>query len=460
MAEIDYLVCPICVAEGTNVVYGDGDYKKIEDIRVGDILRGSIVTRTHVKRHEGMVVRVKPMYFDSVVFTPEHEVLVREGESVGKNGRRILTNRIMWKKVIDLHPARQRQKKHDYLMVPKSEKEGETYIDMWGYVKNTGKSSRRTKSLYLSKTKVTEEFAEFCGWYCAEGFVSKEEVNFSLGSHEKENIARICELAIKLGFCSKTRVKQNSKYKSVSVVVVSSRILSRMLVANFGRGAENKRIPQFIVNARLSVVKSFIDAYIKGDGHVHGKVTSVTSVSERMIRQLQLLLLRLGILSTLMFRKGGHGRILGRDVSLRPAFILAFFDREWKCARFFEDDNYFYVPVRSVTVEQYSGNVYDLETSFGVFFVPFVVHNCAFNRPVRKLVDKLGGPLPVFGVDLETRRIIQTREGGGRGVGFSFVSGLTIREMVFSGDEEHIRLLRELSKTCRDTAEYIDEVLK
>jgi intein/homing endonuclease len=453
MARCEYLVCPVCVAEGTRVVYDNYTTKKIEEIVIGDRLNDSIVLNTHSRQYDGYAIKIKPMYLNEIILTPEHKVLVRIGKD--NNRKRQLTDEITWKSASELTQAKQKHTT-DYLLLPKFKEFKKTYVDFWSYVKNKNKSSDRTKNLYNKPFEVTEELAELCGWYCAEGFLCKESVWFSLGEKETENIKRIQEIAIKLGFVTKTQVKKTTPKATAVNVIVPSRVLGRMLVDHIGKGAENKKIPEFIFNARPSVINSFIEAYFKGDGCRHGKVSIVNSVSKDLILQLQLLLSKMGILSY-MGQQKGNCSIQGRKVNARMRYNLAYYKMENMCNRFFQDKNYYYIPIRKIEVIKYSGKVYDLQTTNSMFYVPFIIHNCGFNRSM----TKYDGNDRIFDTDLDTKLILQVRHGGGRGSGFTMDvdQSLTIHQMIESMDKEYLRILRKLAASCRRAADYIEDRL-
>ena len=64
---------------------------------------------------------------------------------------------------------------------------------------------------------------------------------------------------------------------------------------------------------------------------------------------------------------------------------------------YLQDDTYFYVPISSVSCEDYDGTVYNIETEDHTYAVPFVVHNCAMAYPGAPLHDTAiarGTPLP------------------------------------------------------------------
>ena len=96
-----------------------------------------------------------------------------------------------------------------------------------------------------------------------------------------------------------------NKTKDISILV-SSVGIQRFLVAC---GAEEvtshfKRVPHTIMRGTRESIRNFLSAFIEGEGSVaDGGGLEVTSSSERLIREVQLLLLRFGVVSTLSEKK-------------------------------------------------------------------------------------------------------------------------------------------------------------
>lgn len=61
--------------------------------------------------------------------------------------------------------------------------------------------------------------------------------------------------------------------------------------------AKDKRVPDVIMRANKEAIIAYLQAYIEGDGCIHKRQVAISSISLGMIRDIQLLLLRIGIYS-------------------------------------------------------------------------------------------------------------------------------------------------------------------
>jgi len=65
----------------------------------------------------------------------------------------------------------------------------------------------------------------------------------------------------------------------------------------------NKTVPESVLMGSKNNVISFLRSYFEGDGGIDGNGVSCSSISKELIKQIQLLLLRLGILSSISSKK-------------------------------------------------------------------------------------------------------------------------------------------------------------
>ena len=331
------------------------------------------VTRVFSRRYEGPILEVKPRYLPAVGMTPEHLIKVA-------NLRRVHTNKswkakvlkVGWKLAKDIIPFDNQQpnREYDAVLVPKKLlKEEDTFIDFAPFVKGQigggrkgGQLSSRGKR-FLQPWPVTLELAELLGWYVAEGspgYIKGNRVVFSLGRHEKVNIERVRSL-VNQCFGYKTRINPTGTAVHIELV---SKVLIRALPVLLGRGSENKKIPDFIMGARIDIGKAFLKSYCSGDGTSHPNANnqmSASTHSEKLGFQLLMLFLKVGIVPGCLFN--------------REEFRLSY-QADLKCKKYLEDNLYYYIPVKFVREKYYKGEVRNLETENNTYAVPFVVHNC------------------------------------------------------------------------------------
>ena len=374
-------VTVICVPGDTPIIC-NSSLKTIDSVKVGDKVLGVDgdfyeVLRTYKRNYSGTVVRIKPMGLPWLTITPEHPVLVakiKKSRPVISLSRprkiKILGN--CWIRAGDV-------KKGDMVLIPRIKDE-----------KSYSFSFRRGRKRNGVKMELDEELAELFGWYLAEGCTSIQKgsyrIIFYLGKNEPENVRRIRWLIEKkLGL--KTYIYETRT--SLSIIALNQD-LTHFLRDSFGENAKNKKIPKFILNSPKSVVRKFLCGYLKGDGNIDDYYIRFATTSKTLAYQLIILLAKLGIRARLHIRKGGSGVIEGRIVNISESYEIFISGtqadvissvkypiNEKKKNLFLFDENFVYVPIRDVRIENASLDVFNIETSSQTYSLPFVVHNCS-----------------------------------------------------------------------------------
>jgi len=167
-----------------------------------------------------------------------------------------------------------------------------------------------TKHMKLDVTQIpetiplTSEVGFFMGAYLAEGMSNKTQV--CITNNEDRYLDRIKKLMDSWNVgthmvsedrhCDKTDIKGHT-----TSLIIHSTILSKVMSAEFGRVSYEKTIPNWVQQAPDEFVKGLVDGYISGDGYVEKKLGMIhaTSVSEKLLVRLSLLLSRYGIYTTM-----------------------------------------------------------------------------------------------------------------------------------------------------------------
>ena len=150
---------------------------------------------------------------------------------------------------------------------------------------------------YTIPEYLTDSLAELIGFYVSEGNSNRDQ-SFTIEQHEHENNARIRYLLKDVfGY------EENDSVKSHTKTVKIHSVLIRDCLENTGLNmlaiSGDKEIPEGILRSPKSVIRSFLRGYFEGDGGVEKGTGTVScsSKSERLINQLQQLLLMFGIVS-------------------------------------------------------------------------------------------------------------------------------------------------------------------
>ncbi len=277
-----------------------------------------------------------------------------------------------------------------------------------------------------------EKLARLLGYYAAEGCVlhhkdrgHSAELVFALGHHERTLAEKIQKLVREvLGVEAWL-----SKRHATLCVVVGKASVALLFEQLCGTGSQEKRIPVELFNAPRSVVESFLEAYVEGDGHRYedGKV-SVATVSKDLAAGVAWLALKTGRFPALYRDRQGK-KLLGRLVQTAPyLFTITWYQDSSKRRWLRQDDRYYYVPIRKISTYKYNGYVYNLEVDTDhSYLAQFVAtHNCQNYLTSQALRDPAAGVQPM-NVTAE-RLVALARRYGAKLVGSSYNEPLITAE--------------------------------
>lgn len=416
--EVQQIRCPLCLTPRTLVYnhwYGD---------------KLNVFAEHH---HSGKIVRIKIPYFDWVELTADHQVLTVPV----KHHELPLTEQARFKSAKDLTPTYSR-KAHEAVVIPKI-KRGATQISIEAFIKP---ASQRN---FLPPTfPLTMDFAELLGWYVAEGFpVEGKSIFFTLGKHETVNINRVLKLIENLGYRG-----SHKETRTAVVICLPSRVLSRALPIWCGKGALNKKVPDFMFHSSREISERFLTAYRLGDGYSRLRTqrlyASLKTISPLLARGIQFLYFQLGHNFCLTHcPTNGREIIEGRIVSAHDRYVLQGYTDIYRLYKNWEDDDCWYLPISRIESVDYDGIVFDATSKSGQLQVPFLINNCGMHSPLEQVdygpyllqlwLKQLGGKRALTD---EERESGEYRTGRGRAPGI-----LTYNEM---------ELTEEIKEMVRD----------
>ncbi len=359
-----------CLPAHEEISCGD-TLKSIRDVAIGDEVLNGDGQKTHVAKimrraYSGHLIEITPMSTGNrFEVTKEHPVLVIQREAVRSslraNGRWADIN---LKKLETATPA----------FVPAGDlKAGDLIV----YPIN---KIRKDNGMLGS------DFLALLGYYVAEGCATQfnhcEAVEFSLGSHEPDNIQEVCDLIKRLTGKEPSLthdVKKNGVY-----IVIYSKELHRLMLEHGGKYAEHKRFSKAIMDLPPGRQKFVLDTYYKGDGSIsHIKqltVVRAATISRQLAFQLQELLARQGIYACLNAREA-FDEVMKRDgrVIHHKKKYTVFYAKNTRSHRVKLRKDYFLVPIRKIQRKEYRGFVYNFETKakpHSYLVKGFAVHNC------------------------------------------------------------------------------------
>ena len=214
---------------------------------------------------------------------------------------------------------------------------------------------------------INEDIARLLGLYCAEGSVVKDKnrpnslvVNFSFAPDENQYAEEVKELFAQY-FDIDARFVRRETSLGVSINKASAGLLLKFLAG--GRASE-KRVPEPIFNAPKSVVQSFLNGIVDGDGHrvANGKI-SVTTVSRDLAYGIAWLALKLGHLPSIYDTDiPSRGSIQGREVNRAPhQYTIVWYEDNSIRQKMVETEEYYLIPIRSIELKDFDGFVFNME---------------------------------------------------------------------------------------------------
>jgi len=392
---------------------------------------GRRVKVTKIFRHnvKGNLVVVEPVYAPPLLVTPDHEILVTAGPDQGIRKIRAddltLKHRLILPRLsMGSHPASTLDVTK--VLAPLAEQEsyatsaqarlpfmvqavelsragaasreiGERLGYNPAYVRNLRSRIRRhgypagrkknslvveDDSLRLLTEKrfgiplrlgLNEDLAEFLGYYCAEGHVTKianrpasYNVVLSFGHHERQLVRRAAELLRQI-FRLEPRIVQR---RTTVTVECTKSSLGLLLHATCGSRSHEKRAPRFLFQAPPNVVESFLRAFQKGDGCETNGYISLNTVSEGLAMDLYALYLRLGHLPSFnVYEPPPETMIEGRRVRQSTLYYVKINakrmrEKSWareKQVPYRYAQDHFDVPILRISRRRYAGPVFNVE---------------------------------------------------------------------------------------------------
>jgi hypothetical protein len=379
-AEVELAVrCFICVPGGTLIL---GDNKAIRDYKPGEQSVGVLglgnIKETLSRDYEGWLVRVRATGMLPLELTPEHPVLVSRSTTrrhrTGKNRVQTRTfSKLHWKEA-EAVTCKTNGVDGDYLFIPRIP--GSITDDRLSLRDFTSANGRRVcaaKDVRL-QIPLNQDTAWLLGMYIAEGFPSSTCACFSLSHDETEIHQKIIEIGKSIGYSPK-----KYRLRTSTVVVIPSRVLSRALTAWCGKGARQKKVPDFVLYHKdPAIVKALLDGYVMGDGYTSGGLSFMSTTSRVLALQIQLLAARLGSFVSIRRTRSGSSVIDGRAITGGPDGKYQLELRPRGNQSFARVTSLgILTPIRSVESVPFKGPVYNLETEDNTYLVSnVVVHNC------------------------------------------------------------------------------------
>ncbi len=384
-----------CLPPGQNI-WTQAGLKPIENVETGDKVLTHLatlenVTKTMRRHYSGRLVTIKPSLLGrSISLTPEHEILtISRKKMFHKNGKKFYENfNRSEKRGSEWKPAKELTVGDVVaLPIPKStidlvELDVRTYMpevtqwlqdENWYYTHGRGKQGRGK----LPKTiTINKDFLRFAGWYLSEGSGTVSGVYIANKSSDVQK-----EIVTLFRSIFDVNAAIDSKG-----VWCRSRSVANFLIRVFGKGAKQKRIPDFILHLPKEKQNHLIQSLWAGDGHVRQNQVQYKTISEELALGIFYITARIGAIPYIQRNPKWFGlnyrgqSMIKMQELLEAAPMKKGFLRDQHWAR----DELIWLPIREIWSSHYDGTVYNLEVEKANSYVTegFIVHNCQDNQSI------------------------------------------------------------------------------
>jgi Fe-S cluster assembly protein SufB len=369
-----------CFTAGARVRTRDGE-KLIEAIREGDEVfthkgRYRRVYHTMQRPYNGTLYNIR-FFGDSwreLHVTQEHPLLVvRRVKSEYRNE----VYKREWLQASEVKPG-------DYMVIPVPHPEKESDVGHSITIPlGRGRHDPIQKEVTLP---LEEDFFRLVGYYHAEGHVDNEHyISFSYHAEETDLLDDTRELISR--YMGKTAIENKVRQNGQTLVVASTE-MARAFARVFGSTVFDKHVPDFIANAPLSYLSQWVRGAWQGDGSYDPRknLFRYNTVSQSLAYSFRDALLRLGVAASVNLQE--------RDAPRQPMYVVVI-SSPWN-ERFGEivgypapagkkegspfvlDEEYLYVPIRAIEIEDVDTTVYNFSVEEDESYVAegVISHNC------------------------------------------------------------------------------------
>lgn len=146
-------------------------------------------------------------------------------------------------------------------------------------------------------SEVSPELGAFVGYLVGDGHISRKKRHLGLTTGDEEQALTFLRLAKRLFGVPASMRRDGGRWRVLVHSETVSDFLVQALGLTTGPSARRKQIPEAILQSPEEVVRAFLRAYFDCDGYAGKEGVILSTASEVLGRQVQLLLLNFGILS-------------------------------------------------------------------------------------------------------------------------------------------------------------------
>ena len=187
--------------------------------------------------------------------------------------------------------------------------------------------------------RVDEEFAAFLGYLVGDGHISRVKRNLGLTTGDEPQARRFAALVARLFYLMPRLKLDGRRWRVLVHSETIADFLTEGVGLTHGPSARQKAVPDVILRSPAHVVAAFLRAYYDCDGYAGKSGVILSTSSERMSEQVQLLLLNCGILSRRRRQRDGcwHVHTTGKSAAVFADKIGFGLERKQQALRAYVD---------------------------------------------------------------------------------------------------------------------------
>ncbi len=429
--ETFYFSLTFCVPP-SETVFCNPEPKPIQDVKVGERVlthRGLFmpVTDTFMRDYDGDLINIEARGGIKLAVTSEHPILVARVASPRSYPWRSRSHGYVPKAIESSWIEAKKVQGGDMLVIPipKEQREPEPItLSKTREVLHRIRGSvghhhnKRVKRVLTLTIKPDRNLLRLSGFYLSEGYATRyrdkkynfthHRLSFTFSKNEGDWAAEVKEMLNSI-FRAKSVVREHG---SVIVVQSGDQFATNFFLNHFGNKS-SKTLPDWVMFASPELQSELVKSFWQGDGsrlvspdHLR---YSMTQTNEPLMKQIWVILARLGVISMVAHPKPRPSQIDGRRITAtRPTTVLitegsesvkfaaivgdkyqfVFRHRAHASGAAIVDGNVF-VKVKRVTKTSYTGPVYNLSVKDAESFTVggAAVHNCSVRYGLRGTVD-------------------------------------------------------------------------
>jgi len=268
-----------------------------------------------------------------------------------------------------------------------------------------------------SEFQLTAQLMRFFGYFVGDGSADERKTTgrVTIAFNKRENrFAQDVKNIVNSTFDQQCHIEERG---GALRVVFHRKGIGTFFQTHFGQGAHQKRIPSWLFSESEDLIREFLTGLIRADGHVEEQRISITTVSQTLAYQLQLLLGRLGVVALVQStlaksHRWGKREIKGGvryDVRFPRASRVLLNDNLPLQNRSYSfgwvNGNMIWFPIKSIRKIPFTGSVHNLEVEGSHSYQSnFIVHNCAYGYIGKRLRDK---GVDAWGIDISAYALSQ-----------------------------------------------------